>query len=786
MLVESFVSRKYTLGPVFCIRAAGIPFDVLDRLGSPALGDAARRVLATEADVEAAVTAALVELDARPDEARALRPLRKAVIARRAAEGLPAPCASAVMARDAARTVLDAVIDAELLRTHHEVRKHAVELLPDLTLIESAAVLERLDAIAREPVGDRLRSDDRQEDRSFAMYLQRACAKADTVSRFGPSGWGRVTGERLQIDPVPGIAARNVEIERWVVTALVACIGADPAVRGEVCPRLHPDVVVEDLALSDAERAVLARCTGAVPAHAIGEPAVLAQLAERGAIVWALERFAVDASPLGSLLAEVTRWRQEVRARWLPPLERLRDLANELGGAVHARRREIFGAVTSVLAELGIAPRDRGRTLYAAANPIAENCFREYRFELPPRAVERLTTEAAPWFDFFRDAYALATARAFAVYRDVAASAPRRAGRLSYAAFAAHAKQRGLQIENDHAIVQIARETFAEIKRTFSALLEPRATGEEIELTEADCHYLRRQHDLPDAVEVSYPQADVQIAAASAADFDAGRYRWVVAELHQPLMPLQHVLYWSCPDKPALHAAIAAALAHAPFPVRGSLAEQPVHVNGEAIFAAAPQPTFVDRGLAKPSWQTVRPADAEVVVDEAARDVRLRSPAGADLGSLVRTFRVMMGMHPFFPFERVPHAPRLRIGSTVVQRRAWTVTSEELDPRRPSGISAQLVREVARLRRERGLPRWVFARAQGDKLQGEHLFARDKDMKPFYVDLDSVLYLDILERRLRKYGAFELSEMLPSPEELVWSDATGRSVFELRTSVVPA
>jgi hypothetical protein len=31
-----------------------------------------------------------------------------------------------------------------------------------------------------------------------------------------------------------------------------------------------------------------------------------------------------------------------------------------------------------------------------------------------------------------------------------------------------------------------------------------------------------------------------------------------------------------------------------------------------------------------------------------------------------------------------------------------------------------------------------------------------------------------------------LSEMLPSPEQLVWAGADGHTVFELRTSVVPA
>ena len=48
-----------------------------------------------------------------------------------------------------------------------------------------------------------------------------------------------------------------------------------------------------------------------------------------------------------------------------------------------------------------------------------------------------------------------------------------------------------------------------------------------------------------------------------------------------------------------------------------------------------------------------------------------------------------------------------------------------------------------------------------------------------------MVYLDIFERRLQKYGELVISEMLPSPDELVWSEPSGRTAFELRTTVVP-
>src|SRR5205085_126038 len=143
--------------------------------------------------------------------------------------------------------------------------------------------------------------------------------------------------------------------------------------------------------------------------------------------------------------------------------------------------------------------------------------------------------------------------------------------------------------------------------------------------------------------------------------------------------------YWRCPDKPALHALIRAVVGRQ-MVSRDSGNDIPVHVNPEA-FVTYGMP-YVGTARPKPSWTLVRPADAEVVVDEQRRDVRLRAPSGEDLGSLIQTASTAMGMHPFFPFTRAPHAPRLYLGDVVVQRRSWDVDSNALCPERPAGLSA--------------------------------------------------------------------------------------------------
>jgi hypothetical protein len=790
--------RGYALAPVFCVRAAGVAFDHLDALGSPQVSAAARHLLATELAVDREADAAIaIARETITTEQRAARAAVKRLVRGRrsvtpelhAEHAWLAAYARAADEHVRATDALGAILTSESRRVHTDTRRHAVAVLPDFAAIESEPMLQELDAVALS-LESEPRASDRETARSLAMYLQRVCAKGDTISRFGPSGWGRVVaGGNLTIEPQPGIAASCIEIERWVVVSAIAMINADPDVRAELCPRIHPDTRLDTLE-PDA-RALATRCDGVTPAHELGD---LAALVASGHVIWELERFAADASPLASLIADVASWRDgPPRTRWLPRLEQLRARAASLEAAPDlAARRAVIAAVRTELGQLGVANRERGRTLYQAANPIAENCYRESGFALGASIVDRLVSDAAPWFDLFHDAYALAVGRSFERYRELAVAAPRHGGRLFYAELVAFASGRGVEIDSDKALIQTGLEAFAEVGRALDEQFASRADAPEWVLTPEDCHVLRRKHALPVVAEFSWPQADVQIAAASAADVEAGRYTWVVAELHHALMPLQHALYWSCPDKPAVHAAMQASVEHRPFAVRAALTEQPVHNAAESIFAALPQATFVGRGRPKPGWRTVRPSEAEVVIDDEARDLRLRGPDGRDLGSIVRGFRTMMGMHPFFPFERAPHAPRLRLGQTVVQRQTWNITSAEVGEPRPVGVSAAFVTAIERLRRDRGVPRWVFVRPSfaslrtRDGLRTLDVYARDKDQKPFYVDLESVLFLDILERRLRKYGDLVLSEMLPAPDQLVWSEPAGRFVFELRTSIVPA
>jgi len=134
-------------------------------------------------------------------------------------------------------------------------------------------------------------------------------------------------------------------------------------------------------------------------------------------------------------------------------------------------------------------------------------------------------------------------------------------------------------------------------------------------------------------------------------------------------------------------------------------------------------------------------------------------------------------------FELMPRAayqPRITVDRLVIVREAWRFEAAQIE-------FAQLRDEPARFaasrrwRRAAGVPRHVFVKVTGE-------------VKPFFVDFDSVISVNILAksiRRLQERSAespdifVQFSEMLPSVESLWLTDSAGdRYTSELRIVAV--
>jgi hypothetical protein len=146
------------------------------------------------------------------------------------------------------------------------------------------------------------------------------------------------------------------------------------------------------------------------------------------------------------------------------------------------------------------------------------------------------------------------------------------------------------------------------------------------------------------------------------------------------------------------------------------------------------------------------------------------SPAGI-VSSLIHIGR--QGLQPvgWLPGFRAPGLvrwPRFRSGRVVLFRERWVFTRPELP--RAAGSEAAWYLAVARWREAHGLPRHVFVHTSAET-------------KPFYVDLESPVIVDLLRRAAETVtetgdARLVVTEMLPGPDELWVRDPAGSYATE--------
>ena len=743
------MSGSYEVAPIFLIRVAGVPFDPIERLATPETFSFARELAARRR--ERAKAAADAEEYFRSRERllteEAFRALFAAVRQKRAPAAVtgvqPAVFsnyADAVARELAAESALDSCLEQELADGRVVLTEAARKLLPSCLIFGSSGVRDLLAHLlagsadaATPPVRRNARAGDRE--RHLLLYLQRVATKNDTFSQFGPSGWGRADAEckGIELAPEAGIATREAFLERWTAHALAAAINSDPDI-----------------------------------------PAPLQ--------VAALEPYAFEV-----LLSDVQQWPDgAARDKWLSILEPLGELPKQfVASADPAERLMILDRARSQLRALGAERIAGDRFLYAATNPIGEECLRECNCRVSAELINEVAEQAEPWIDLWRDSYAFVASRVSAGLRQILEVSAPDTRVMPLPEFFEACRSARLPLQGP-GLVALATMAFLEVKAAVRERLRPHRELAEYELTREDCHVVRNNFDYPKFDEYTYPSADLQLAAASADAVVRGDYQWVLAELHPPPALLHHCMYWGCPDKPQLHAELARTVHGTPnFHFGFFAADFTAHTTVQ-IFDALPEfTTFVAPQRANLNWRSVATEATEVFIDPESGDVGLRKTGSHEyLGSFARAWVIPLGFHPF-QFALAPHTPRLRCGNVVVQRRTWTVTIDEFPPGDYSGISRELVLAVERLRAERELPRHIYIRPTEQALRRTGAEGRDKDTKPIYIDLESYMFLEIFHRWLKKAGEVEITEMLPAPDDLCWSEADGRRTFELRTLIVP-
>jgi hypothetical protein len=796
----------YRIAPIFLIRMAGVPFENLERLATGKTAQAARKTILAE-DEFARTKAKVEELLASrkhnlsKEQFRAWRKAVRSGIVPAAADPPTAAfvaCWKSAADFAAADQAFEQLLARELDSAREALMEASRRFLPGYLVFAASGLRDLLGDLAAGPLPLRKKSL-RARERHLLLYLQRICGKNDTLSQFGPHGWGRIDPEiaALRITPSSGIASRETFLERWTAHGVAAAINTDPAATLELKPRLNPSGRLEaeqfiftetgeSIPLDSATRLLLARCDGATPAYSLGvDLETLEKLADQNLIRWEIEVPALEAHPFDILFDDISCWRDgAARTHWLSELRPVAAAPELFASSPEPLARlAIIGEASQRLEALG-ARKEATRFLYAATNPIGEECFRECGFSISGSLINEVAIDAAPWIDLWRDNYAFVASRVAAGLRGLFEQAPRQNGGVSLPAFLRHCAQMKMPLTGP-GMVAFAHLAFQEVRNAFRDRMQDRAEAAELVLSEEDCHLVRQNFTYEKFDEFTYPSADLQLAGESPEAVGRGEYQWLLAELHPAAALLHHGFYWSCPDKAALSAALEQTLRGQPSLHFGFFAADFTATTAVRLDALANNTKFVAPQRSIGNWQSFPPADVEVFVDDRTGDVGVRRRGSHEyLGSFARGWVIPLGFHPF-SFSLGRHTPRLLCGRVIVQRRSWTVALEELGSGDFTGISRGLVLAVERLREARQLPRYVYIRPTERALRRSGAEGRDKDTKPVFIDLESYLFLEIFHRWLTKGGELEVTEMLPTPDQLLWQEEDGRRTFELRTQIVP-
>ncbi|GAA5050241.1 hypothetical protein HNP84_004118 [Thermocatellispora tengchongensis] len=741
------MSRQWRIGRVFVLRHCGMPFDWLEELaGPPALLEAADALLDLEESQAAAppgVRAAMAACD--PER---VPPGRRGVP--EVAEWCERAARYRAMYREA-----DERATGELRRALRRPTVDEAIFMSNPGVYRNMLVpmLEE-----REPVP--LDSRRRRARRQLYTYLQRFCAKSETVGFFGPMAYGTATAPGATAVLRTGLPrVRRVFLSGWAARELVRAIVRDSRMLLDL--RFHrTGRAAEDgehgeqgeqgergehglLAAVGPEGATL-RGLRAATGRPVREVAwELRELAAAGALDVALGGGPYDLWPLRTLAAQLAELPPSpAREEWLrrvAELDRLRGAleTEPLAGKIKIldELERLFVTITGVEARRGAGATyaDRAVVFEECSSPFAlevgEDLLREWERRLRP-ALEACVAHghAAQTAASRRVAEALG-GRGELPLPEYAARATGLFPASGGAFQAAHAPRYGDPAQGP----RLAEEAAALRGDRYAVIdLCPRA-GDVSGLAGAALLLARAHHHLqvPSWLGAMYPDPAGFAAEAAAwvaeqggrlVGFDFGRRNKGYYRFPGPEVPLRPPS-WTDAARPGLLRA----------------EELTVRVERDRVRLFGP----------------------------GGREVRAYLP----LGDFVKYPPYAALSHPqvLHPVFAPGHGEceEVRIGGVAVQRARWRLDPAEVTQAAPEARFLALRRLARRTGR-----RFVFCRAE-------------RERKPYLIDLASPLAADLLGHVARGGGALTVEPMAPGPEELWLRDPEGRRyVCELRMQVI--
>jgi len=660
----------------------------------------------------------------------------------------------------------------------------------------------------------RRNSQYRQHEELVASYLQRYALKNDTIGFFGPIYWTHFREDGPTLEARPGrelIAERKVFFEAWAIEALAKPFARQKLVKPWLRPRVMPLVELDGrqmriltgkpLTLSRDHAALLGACDGEKPARWIAEElsadpaldfattkevyAALRELEKRGVVDWdfqfpltpeALDVFAEEISQIGHPKLRT------VGQRAIDQMVAHRDAVAGSSGDPDALDRalgeleETFQRLTGSDATRNFGKVHGGRTL------VYHDTVRDLDLHLGPGILEGLAGPLGSILDgvrwFSHELSTVTHELMYEIYTDLC----RREGSstIDGATFSNAVDE--IAITDDPEYLRPLHRRSAEQWHDFLGVEEGSSRHE---LSHADL--VARIGDAFRCPGAGWAGAlqhnpDVLIDAESVEAVNAGNFRLIVGELHLAQNTLNSTaIVPMCPYGDEL-------LRNFERDWKGPGLKLLVSRTAPRVTTRTVNAFFHPKDLVVPTADdpiclpaAPRLPPSALLVEEKNGRLWVRSRDGRHRFGAVEAYGGNLARRATTSFSLLPpgrHWPRITVGNVVIHRESWSIPAGDLGF---AHARTEADRFLGARRWAHGLevPRFVFVKTPTER-------------KPFFVDFDTPVYVELLCRHLRRTDEergpetqIKLSEMLPTPDRLWLEDAQGRRyTSEMRLMVV--
>ena len=655
----------------------------------------------------------------------------------------------------------------------------------------------------------------RRDEELVASYLQRYCVKNDTIGFFGPVGWARLTSQGEAVTTLPGpdtIGARTVYFESWGIKSLAEKIAENKEALPWISPRRVPYARVEGTALhlpsarptmlTEKQSAVLLACNGDRIARDIAATLrdhpklgfrsdedvykVLEGLRARGLVTWNFTIPSIMSSEIAlrRLLERIEP--ERLRGPALASLDWLESARVAVAGAAGDPEQldRALGELEDTFTHLtGVASTRAHGQMYAARTLVYEECRRDIEVDIGPDVLNSLGAPlsllltSARWVshkiaEIYRNAL-------FEIYSSLsrqsdssvvdAASVCQRLLPLLFR------KAQGRPVDELESLLQ---ERWARVltiplgrRRVHYTTESLRPVVNEVFAAPRPGWMAARQHS-----------PDLMIDAASVEAIRRGEYLLTIGELHLAVNNLCSAPFLSqhpAPDD------FRRALEHdfpEPRPITIRPDNWPMATVRTGLALTLSKDLFIEfaHDSSPPDAVTTIPI-ADMVFDNMEGRLMMRTRDGRasfDALEVVGEGLSMLAVSAMKILPATRHNPRVIIDRLVICRESWSFLNSELGfaHEKEDAVRFLAARNWAK---SHGMPRFVFVKVP-------------TEIKPFYLDFDSPIYVDIFTKVIRKMAGQSksnepvlLTEMLPAPDRLWLPDAEGRRyTSELRMVAV--